>query len=155
MKYLFLDIDGVLNSQDYYERRFNDWGYTPPRYSEIDPIKLKLLRKIVKDTDCKVILSSTWRKSKDWVGDLTNNGFGKVEDMIIDRTPSIPREGGVRSMERGYEVDHYVKEHNILKYAILDDDRDFLPEQPLFGTTWETGLTEDIAQQVIKHLNEK
>jgi membrane-bound lytic murein transglycosylase MltF len=42
------------------------------------------------------------------------------------------------------------------RYAILDDDTDMLPEQlpNFFQTTWEEGLTEEIAEKVIAHLGE-
>ena len=42
-------------------------------------------------------------------------------------------------------------------YAILDDADSILPEHRanFFQTTWETGLTEDIALAVEKHLNEE
>jgi hypothetical protein len=40
-------------------------------------------------------------------------------------------------------------------YAILDDADSILPEHRanFFQTTWETGLTEDIALAVERHLN--
>lgn len=39
------------------------------------------------------------------------------------------------------------------RYAILDDSSDFLWGQHLFRTTWAEGLTDEIADQVIAHLN--
>lgn len=56
---------------------------------------------------------------------------------------------------RGREIAKWLSEHlEVTKYAILDDGSDFLPEQkPVhFKTTWEKGLTEEIAQEVIKYL---
>ena len=55
-KYIFLDIDGVLNSMDWFEQNKYTKGYT-----EINPGKVKLLKEIVDRTDAKIILSSTWR----------------------------------------------------------------------------------------------
>jgi len=42
-------------------------------------------------------------------------------------------------------------------YAILDDDDSILPEERanFFQTTWESGLTEDIALAVEKHLSSR
>jgi hypothetical protein len=53
----------------------------------------------------------------------------------------------MRSLTLHSEIEHY---------AILDDAESILPEQRanFFQTTWESGLTEDIALAVEKHLNE-
>lgn len=55
-KIIFLDIDGVLNSVDYYEQVKDCKGY-----KEINPEKVKLLKEIVERTGAKIVLSSTWR----------------------------------------------------------------------------------------------
>ena len=54
----------------------------------------------------------------------------------------------MRSLTLHSEIEHY---------AILDDAESILPEQRanFFQTRWETGLTEDIALAVEKHLNEE
>ena len=55
-KIIFLDIDGVLNSVDYFEQVKDCKGY-----KEINPEKVKLLKEIVERTGAKIVLSSTWR----------------------------------------------------------------------------------------------
>ena len=55
-KIIFLDIDGVLNSMDYFEQTKDCKGYT-----EINPDKVKLLKEIVDRTGTEIVLSSTWR----------------------------------------------------------------------------------------------
>lgn len=55
MKVVFLDIDGVLNSMDYYERTRDKGTYG------INPNKVKLLKEIIEHTGAEIILSSTWR----------------------------------------------------------------------------------------------
>lgn len=55
-KYIFLDIDGVLNSNDWFEKNKDVDGLV-----EIDPSKLILLKEIVDCTEAKIILSSSWR----------------------------------------------------------------------------------------------
>ena len=55
-KIIFLDIDGVLNSIDYFEHTKHCKGY-----SEINPKKVKLLKEIVDRTGAEIVLSSTWR----------------------------------------------------------------------------------------------
>ena len=56
-KYIFLDIDGVLNCIAWFEQNKNKSGYT-----EINPEKVKLLKEIVDKTGAEIILSSTWRE---------------------------------------------------------------------------------------------
>ena len=63
MKYIFLDIDGVLNSNDVTSCDKSPEGFLGLNYNLV-----KILSEFVKEEKPKVILSSTWRKSK--FGDL-------------------------------------------------------------------------------------
>lgn len=51
-KYIFLDIDGVLNSEHTWDDNITD---------SISDQYLENLRHIVEKTDAKIILSSSWR----------------------------------------------------------------------------------------------
>lgn len=143
MKVLFLDIDGVVNCKTTTQRHRG--------YIGIDPYMAFLVGRIVEATDAKVVLSSSWRYFED--------GRAEVERQVvkcIDVTPNLPISGGVEACERGNEIQAWLTEHpEVERYAILDDDSDFLPDQPLFKTSWETGLTEEIAGRVIQFLNVK
>ena len=56
---------------------------------------------------------------------------------------------------RGEEIDEWLRLHPyVKKYAIVDDDSDMLPHQPLFKTTWEEGLTEEVARRIEMHLRD-
>ena len=61
-KYLFLDFDGVMNTTGY-AKRLRKEGIDP--FDEFgamfDPDTISNLRSIVEQTDCKIVLSSTWR----------------------------------------------------------------------------------------------
>lgn len=141
MKILFLDIDGVCNSRTYALNRTPSGGMLG-----IDPKPAALVRQIIEATGCKVVLSSTWRLHKD----LRERVRKEVCDFI-DVTPRYP------SAYRGEEVRTWlldnVKQEDLKAFAILDDDSDFYPHQPLFKTTFEHGLTRSIADDVIRHLN--
>lgn len=143
MKVLFLDIDGVCNSLEYAQRNgMNLWNKT-------DPALNKLVQRIIKETGCKVVLSSTWRLYPD-----SRKAVRRDVCSYIDCT--IDMQGGAKwgAVERGHEVQEWLDRHPaVTQYAILDDNSDFLPDQWLFKTTFEKGLTEDIAQAVIHHLN--
>lgn len=144
MKVLFLDIDGVCNSAEWVKRGNNPWHGT-------DPELVKLVRRIIKETKCDVVLSSTWR--------LYPEARAVVKRDVchfMDVTKDM--QGGAKwgVVERGHEVQEWLDRHPAVEqYAILDDNSDFLPHQWLFLTTWEKGITEDIAQAVIHHLNAK
>ena len=77
MKVLFLDIDGVLNSQNWFGYRlycsknniydrilnFTDINddYINHMLSMIDDRAIVNLNRIIEETGCKVVLSSSWR----------------------------------------------------------------------------------------------
>jgi hypothetical protein len=134
--YLFLDIDGVVNCNSTRQRHRGFIG--------IDPVLAAKVKRIIKTTGCRVVLSSMWR--------LDEESRAEVKRKVcnfIDVTGISP--GGFRGMEVKTWLDEH-KDLNIDRYAILDDAQDFYAEQPLFRTEWRTGITDEIAQQVIDHL---
>lgn len=144
-KILFLDVDGVLNSHK-----------TGGRYALKRPC-LKRLEKIVKDTGCEIVLSSTWRKDEYALKRLRR--VLKYRDITInDVTPDF---AGVNKLVRGDEINEWMvlnwtrEEWHTAKYAILDDDSDMLEHQlpHFFQTDGDYGLTDTIAYRVIYHLN--
>ncbi len=149
MKIIFLDIDGVLNSYE-----------TMPKGERggIIGIHAPLVRRflnLLEATGAKVVLSSTWRKSDDWLEVMEANGLPK--DIFVGRTGSLYRknlEGLYRGSElRGEEIDAWLAQHpETTRYAIIDDDSDFLPHQPHFRTSlFEGGLTDPIVWRIIQH----
>lgn len=141
MKVLFLDIDGVVNCVTTAQRHRGAIG--------IDPYMALLVDRIIHATGCDVVLSSTWR--------LWEKSREEVEKQVckfIDITKSMPLKGGAEMHERGKEIAEWLSRHpEVERYAILDDSCDFMPEQPLFKTSWSTGLTQEIANEVIDYLN--
>ena len=141
MKVIFLDIDGVLNSQETIYRCRGVIG--------IDPYLVSIFNRIIFATDAEIVLSSSWRYHEDLCKEITQKVM-----PFMDKTPRMPIRGGSEAKERGKEVNAWLKEHpEVTKYAILDDDSDFFDDQPLFKTTWAKGITEEVAKAVIRHLN--
>lgn len=135
MKILFLDIDGVVNCSTTTQRHRGFIG--------IDPHMAFLVGKIQLDTGCEVVLSSSWRHSKEGKSEVR-----KQVVKFIDCTPTSD------SGFRGNEITQWLSEHpEVTRHAILDDDSDFYDDQPLFRTDWRTGLTLEIANEVIEYLN--
>jgi hypothetical protein len=135
VKVIFLDIDGVLNTRKTVERWQGCIG--------IDQVLANRFARLQQATAASVVLSSTWRVSRDWRATMRKNGVVG----IIDRTPDL------RDRTRGEEIQAWLNAHpEVQLYAILDDVRDMLPHQPLFRTSFfRGGLTEEIAQRVQLH----
>lgn len=134
MKILFLDIDGVVNCSK-----------TPMRHDEfigIDPHMALLVGRIIESSDIKMVLSSAWR--------FHEKGREEVKKRVYDFIDMTPA-----GSTRGAEIKQWLDAHpEVTKYAILDDCDDILEEQMpnFFKTSWETGITEEIANRVIEHL---
>jgi hypothetical protein len=137
MKVLFLDVDGVLNCEE---------AFRNEKYREISPYiieaeKVAMVQRIVSETGCSIVLSSTWRNHEE--------GKKNVRDRGIDFIDCTPNTSFMRGVEIKLWLDHHPE---VTKHAILDDDSDMLPDQKLFQTSWKTGLTDKITQQVIEYL---
>lgn len=110
MKVIFLDIDGVLNSDEYIHKA-RKLGFKGIE-EEIDIEKVELLKKAVEETGARVVLSSSWR--------LTNN-LSKVRDLFarygiyLDITPFIDN-------KRGIEIKKWLQDNQgVEDFVILDD----------------------------------
>lgn len=68
-KYLFLDIDGVLNHEKFYQNRFNllKQHKEIPSYPlcEFDPFCVEQVNRILYETNANLVISSSWRFDKD------------------------------------------------------------------------------------------
>jgi hypothetical protein len=158
-KIIFLDIDGVLNvgidGTDKYGHCFHK--------SFVDNLEW-----IVEETDCGIVISSTWKmkgllelqemwKYRGLPGNVINITPNEVD--IVDR--------GIcefyDEVDRGHEIQQYINDNKIICYCIIDDVNDMLPsQQDRFVRTSNNkhsdcvdgyGLTVQCAEQVIEILN--
>lgn len=139
-KYLFLDIDGVMNSV-----ADNDLD------GDICERNILLLKQIVDKTNCTIIISSAWRKMTNRYNNMCHKlcSYG-IE--VYDKTPSI-YEGN-----RGDEIKSWLKSNNIepieeLTFAVLDDDKVPDMENHLVKTDYMYGLQQEHVDKVIEILN--
>lgn len=113
MNIIFLDIDGVLNHELWYEQLDKmDISRKDPNLSredkDIDPSKIKLLNDLCKTTKSKVVISSSWRKLYS-VDELKNIFLKKGATFeIIDKT------GNCCSGIRGVEISNWIKNIQML-----------------------------------------
>lgn len=149
---LFLDIDGVLNSEDWiiseHKRREHELGIRKPIIDECDPDAVSVLNTLIEKSHAQIVLSSTWRITfglKRTVDYLVRVGF-KYKTAFVGRTPvacPVTRNGTTEWPRRGQEIAEYLHMHpDITSYCILDDDSDMLDEQRkhFVRTNRRTGL---------------
>lgn len=165
-KIIFLDIDGVLNHESYYERE--GWQqeladkYGWPQ-SDIDTESVKVLNRIIEETGAKVVISSTWRKGhppEEMQKILEMRGF---TGEVIGATGIARQEWAVRGNEiRAWQIENADLIPNrygrhFSNYVIFDDDTDMLfwQKDNFIITTNKYGLTEELGDQAIEILNEE
>ena len=159
MNYLFLDIDGVLNTGRYSDCLVeNGLCETDADGYLFDPEAVQNLERIIEATDAKIVITSTWRYDCDMQALWRNRNLA---GEVIGTTPTLLREKAIGKIKvyyghRGMEIEAWLKDNAIApyKYAILDDEDDYLPHQAehLILTDPMTGITKDIADNVINLL---
>ena len=127
IKFIFLDIDGVLNNISY----SNPDKKIDQQFDDIDDSKVLLLKQIVEATNAKIVLSSTWR-SLDDKKDIDcfkmylylQNCLAKHNLFIYDKTPFMYN-------NRPLEIKNYLwtkflaDSTNIYSYRYVSLDDDF------------------------------
>ncbi len=139
-KVLFLDVDGVLNSLEWF-------AVHRDASSEIDPRAVRRVERIIAKTGATVVLSSAWRLSSDSIVKVRRSGI-----PIADCTPYYSGE------PRWVEIMSWLQDNpETLSYAILDDDGDAGVTTPdrFVQTNWVSGLTDMQADRVIAILNSR
>jgi hypothetical protein len=174
MLVIFLDIDGVLNTESFVGCAFqvqeilNKNKITNISLNDIirdqygllfDPLSVKSLEIIIKNTGAKLVISSTWRHS----GIEIMQEMWKIRNLpgeVVDITPTLRNTEDKRPFkercDRGHEIKKWLDTHpEVTGYLILDDDDDMLPEQqPNFlQTHFQYGLMTKQIQLATEILN--
>jgi hypothetical protein len=147
---LFLDVDGVLNTLHTKEK-------SPHGTLGIETICIQHLQKIVKETRCKLVISSTWRKHPERLQYLRTKLGETLEGEILGTTPILDQEtpsGLWVAKTRGDEIQAWLEEHpEVTQFAILDDDTNMGElSQHLIATKSTEGLTAKLTEKAIAHL---
>lgn len=176
-KYLFLDIDGVLNHDEWFESEQYKKHQGNWQKSMFDPECVARVNKILEDTGAELVVSSSWRNMSDLkdifagVGLPTKFHITPYADRIYpDLDPIRDLYNDDIRYWRGSEIKYWL-EHNAespYTYCILDDDCDMLEEQRdnfvltcgdrmhrpnLYDINKGSGLTDWLTKIVIKILN--
>jgi hypothetical protein len=162
---LILDFDGVLNPDEHeyllYRRFHSDKSIkiTDEFGILFDDRCVRWLNWIVYRTNCKIVVSSSWR----------SDGLNKLQLMwemrdlpgeIIDITPYdyqqelehlYPSE--LDNAVRGYQIQEWLDNNQPDKYCIVDDMVDMLPHQKFVKTNKRIGLDYITSKKIIEILN--
>lgn len=144
--YIFLDIDGVLNTEADWKRKV---------YS-LNPKCIKVFCDLLqKLTNPKVVLSSSWRNG------IARDGTTAVhvEELIRALEPAgiteLDKTGTAPDGSRSKEIDHYLRRHPADSWLILDDDPTLFEQGAktahLYLTSAKTGLTDADLPKILKY----
>ena len=164
MKVIFLDIDGVFNSQQFYRERPVCIGRN--KIKEFDPNCVNHFNRVIKETSAEIVVSSTWRKGDinylktlfKQVG-IIGNVIGETKRIRSSKL-TIPRGCEIAEYYRNtFDFLHYSWKENesiLESYVIIDDDSDMLYEQRnnFVQTSNKVGLTYEDSDLAIKILNQ-
>ncbi len=146
VKVIFLDIDGVLNSDTTTRRTRGGFTFVGER-------QLRRLRHIVDAAGAEVVLSSDWRYNRDTPG--RNGHYLELRDELLRYgirfygfTPELP------SGHRGAEIAQWLAEHpEVSDFVILDDRTDIEPNKDRWvQTVMSRGLGAEEADKAIRIL---
>lgn len=119
MKVVFLDVDGVLNSNSFAEKMLEEEGIRVFYEDILDKRCISCLKQIVKKSGADIVLSSSWRRIP--------KARAKLVEQLAEYGMSIHSDTPYTGGERGDDITAWFNRHkdlNIESYVILDDDSD-------------------------------
>ena len=158
MKVIFLDIDGVLNSEEFLKNNPNE---------QIDRKNVEVLKTVIDKTNAAIVMSSGWKL---WFDDnmMPKEGYSQyLYDIlcefnirIVDKTPDFStdeiRANKTFSHVKAKEIIAWLNEHrSVEKYAILDDldlENEEINEH-LIRTNSHVGITEADGLSIIEKIS--
>lgn len=164
-KALFLDIDGVLNSDfwnDSHRKEISDGTW-------IDEEKIKLLAGLVKETDSEIILHSGWRfwfdselkplcTQANKLVELLEKENLYISGVTPDLTTEEIRKTKKFSLVKADEILLWINLHNrVTEWVVLDDldlHNDQISQHQV-KTDQTIGLTPADVEQAVKILSDK
>lgn len=168
-KYIFLDFDGVLNTEHYQNLLYYEGKAWQDEYGAyFDPETVEQLKRIIDATHADIVVESSWK----YLGLEAMQEMWVVRQMpgrIIDITPSSVSDNWLLNAKlddidpamghcKGMEIASWLADNasQDAKYIIIDDEYVILDSQwPYFILTNSyNGITEELADRAISILNE-
>lgn len=168
-KFLFLDFDGVLNTSRYAKLLKKDGIDLYDEYGAMfDPNTISNLESIIEQTNCKIVLSTSWRnegllrmrflwKDRNLPGEIFSMTpillSTTYQDSLNGEMFCIP-ELNAKALEINAWLQQYASKS--FNYVIVDDENVFFQKQQkhLVLTDEYDGLTVDKADKTIEILNQ-
>lgn len=147
---IFLDIDGVLNSDKYFDSISNKECINPVDrlMLDIDMSKVKLLLEIVGRTNAKIVITSSWRRMK---------LYPYIKERLVSMGLPVIGETPFLEGQRGEEIRTYLADNQVDNFCIIDDEvfKDYqeLEDNLIKTNFYEDGLTKEHANEVVKRLS--
>lgn len=152
-KIVFLDIDGVLNSNFWNENHQKEIGDG----TLIDESKIKMLCKLVGDTNAQIILHSGWkywfdsdlkplRKEADNLSDLLEKEGLTIAGVTPDHATDEIRKSKKFSLVKAGEILAWLEQNNDVNGWVVLDDLDLhnaVIEMHQIRTDQRIGLTDE------------
>lgn len=148
MKILFLDFDGVLNSQEYRDVHGSSGA-------GVDKSRLPLIKSIVDATGAMIVIITSlreyWDKNPDkcdYFGKVINEVFAEFGLEIYDKTPVS------KSGERVDEILEWIVDNpGVKNYVVIDDGALFAKFLVGHFVQPKDGIEQEHAEKAIEILN--
>lgn len=156
MKYIFIDFDGVLNTEKHQAFLRTHGKNTCDCFGPIfDPEAIECLRAIVSQvTDCRIVIISSWKfEGEDRMFQLWKDR--NLPGALSGITPTlIPMSMDDLYAGKGREIKSWLAKKPASNYVILDDVPDFLSEQMphYIEINPVVGITPEVVAEAVKIL---
>ena len=160
-KVLFLDIDGVLNcmyptpSDDHEWIDLEEWRYG------FNPELVARLRFVIANTNCKIVVSSSWRHHTNYAPYQHDRNWRDVLAEKLRRPREEVFAGETDYDEkgrRGVEILQWLSDHPTDVYCVVDDEivdiEPYIDKDKIVKTDMRYGLSLADAKRIIEKLNE-
>ena len=168
-KYLFLDFDGVLNTSRYAKILRTEGIDLYDEFGALfDPNSIANLKSIIEQTNCKIVLSTSWRnegllrmrslwKNRNLPGELFS-----MTPILLSTTYQDAQNGEMFCIPelhvKALEINAWLQQYayNSFNYVIIDDENVFFQSQQehLVLTNEYDGLSAQKAKNAINILNQ-
>ena len=168
-KIIFLDFDGVLNTENYNLVLKRKGKICQDEYGALfDPNAVKQLKRIIDATNADIVVESSWKyHGLDAMKELWE--VRNLPGRVIDITPSSVSDEYLSNVDldnldasmlhcKGLEISSWLSEkgQSNTRYVIIDDEYVVLESQSsnFILTNPYEGITEEQANKIISILNE-
>lgn len=147
VKVIFLDIDGVLNNDEWAERIWSLYRVDVCANYSLYQLAMELLKQLTNRTGAKIVITSFWQN--------ITKAYSRLKEQFllwdIDIYDCVPH---TDKNTRGQDIKLWLEGHsNVDEFVILDDDDDMedLMDR-LVQVKYATGLTQEAVDQCVTML---